>query len=202
VAGVVVEPGQLRGGGPCGTTGGSVSLHLVPVKWREACAFIDAVHRHHGPPHAYNFAVGVADSESLRAVAIAGRPVSRMLADGWTIEILRVASDGVVNGCSMLYGACWRAAKALGYRRAVTYIQDGETGASLKAAGWRKVADLPANPGWDRPSRPRAKLGTENVARERWEITTADYEPGRGLPRFPDGGSSVDRQLSLLGEAS
>jgi len=82
-----------------------------------------------------------------------------------------VATDGTPNACSMLYAACWRAAKALGYRRLVTYTQDGETGASLRAAGWHVIAARPPRPGWDRPSRPRHDLGTAHMPRTLWEAT-------------------------------
>ena len=39
--------------------------------------------------------------------------------------------EGVKNGCSMLYGAAWRAARALGYRRLGTYTLQTEPGTSL-----------------------------------------------------------------------
>jgi hypothetical protein len=147
-----------------------VSLALVPVTRDQAVEYIRRIHRHHGRPQGYRFAVGVARDGVLVGVATAGRPVARMLNDGHTIEITRVATDGTPNACSMLYGACWRAARAMGYRRAVTYIQDGEPGTSLRAAGWVKVADLKARPGWDTPSRRRDKTGSEQVPRQRWEI--------------------------------
>lgn len=75
------------------------------------------------------------------------------------------------NANSMLCAAAWRAAKALGYRRLITYTQEGESGASLRAAGWRIVAERPARPGWDMPSRPRKLRGTEDVARTLWEAS-------------------------------
>jgi hypothetical protein len=124
------------------------------------------------PPRGMKFAVGIADEESvLRAVAIAGRPVARLLDNGQTLEVTRVTTDGCPDACSMLYGACWRAAKALGYTRLVTYTQQGETGASLRAAGWRVLAERPAHPGWDRPSRPRDAKGTEHMPRTLWEAS-------------------------------
>lgn len=150
-------------------------IGLVPVSRDVALAFVDRVHRHHKRPPGYRFAVGAHDGHHLVAVGLAGRPVARALCDGWTVEVSRIASDGTPNACSALYGACWRAARALGYRRAVTYTQDGESGASLRAAGWRLVAELRPRAGWDTPSRPRQDRGTDGVRRYRWEITTADY---------------------------
>jgi hypothetical protein len=118
------------------------------------------------------FAVGAADAGGiLRAVAIAGRPVARLLDNGQTLEVTRVATDKTPDACSMLYGACARAAWALGYTRLVTYTQQGESGASLRAAGWRVVAERPPHPGWDRPSRPRSLKGTEHMPRTLWEAS-------------------------------
>jgi hypothetical protein len=150
-----------------------LTLHLVPVSFRDACRFTAMWHRHH-PPRGMKFAVGGADEGGvLRAVAIAGRPVARLLDNGQTLEVTRVASDGCRNAGSMLYGACARATFALGYTRLVTYTQDGESGVSLRAAGWRVVAERAAHPGWDRPSRPRAPGGTEGIPRTLWEAMGA-----------------------------
>ena len=146
------------------------ALHLAPVSQRDAKAFTAMWHRHHAPPRGMKFAVGAADEQGvLRAIAIAGRPVARFFDNGQTLEVTRVTSDGTGNAGSMLYGACWRAAKALGYTRLITYTQDGETGASLLAAGWRIVAERPAHSGWNRPSRPREPKGTEHMPRTLWE---------------------------------
>lgn len=145
-------------------------LHLVPVRSRQAAAFVREWHRHHRPPTGQIFAIGVADEDGiLRAVAIVGRPMARHLDDGFTLEVTRTCTDGARNANSLLYGAAWRATKALGYTRLITYTQAGESGASLRGAGWRVVAERPARPGWDRPSRPRATRGTEHVTRARWE---------------------------------
>lgn len=146
------------------------ALHLVPVSFADACAFVTEHHRHHRPPVGCKFCVGVAtDDRVLRGVAIVGRHVARHFDDGHTLEVTRSATDGTANANSALYGAAWRAAKALGYARLITYTQAGESGASLRAAGWRVVAQRRARPGWDRPSRPRTPLGTENVQRTLWE---------------------------------
>jgi hypothetical protein len=136
------------------------------VTFKFACAFVARVHRHHDKPQGHKFSLAVqTDTGAVVGVAIIGRPVARHFDDGLTVEVTRVATDGTPNACSALYAAAWRTARAAGYRRAITYTQHGESGASLRAAGWRKVADRPARAGWDAPSRPRATLGTENTAR-------------------------------------
>lgn len=47
--------------------------------------------------------------------AVCGRPVSRHYDNGLTCEINRLCTDGTYNACSMLYGACCRVAKEMGY---------------------------------------------------------------------------------------
>jgi hypothetical protein len=143
-----------------------MGLTLVPVTLAEAKAFIEVWHRHLKPPRGHKFSLGAADADDvLVAVAVVGRPVARGLDDGRTLEVTRMASDGTPNACSMLYAAAWRGAKVLGYRRLVTYTRADESGASLRAAGWRPVAALPPREGWHSPRRSRA----EGIARTRWE---------------------------------
>ena len=103
-------------------------IAIVPCTLREARAFVAAHHRHHGAPQGGLFAIGAAADETMVGVAIVGMPVARMLADGWTAEVTRLCTTGERNACSMLYGAAWRAARALGWRRLVTYTLPEEGG--------------------------------------------------------------------------
>ena len=133
-----------------------MSLVLIPISIKEANLLIKRWHRHHGPARHALFAVACAvegASEPCGA-AIVGPPAARMLDDGWTAEVRRCVTDGTQNACSMLYGASWRAAKALGYRRLVTYTLPAEGGGSLRAAGWTVIAESKGG-SWNRPSRPR-----------------------------------------------
>jgi len=148
-----------------------VSLRLVPVGWRDASAFVATWHRHHKAPPGHKFCLGVADDGVLVGVAIVGRPVARSFDDGQTLEVNRTATDGTPNANSMLYGAAWRAAKALGYRRLVAYTQAGETGVSLRAAGYRVIAERAPRSGWDTPSRPRDGHGHDRMPRTLWEAS-------------------------------
>lgn len=148
------------------------ALHLVPVRFKQATAFVNAHHRTHTAPRGMLFAVGVATEDGiLRGVAIVGRPVARMYDNGQTAEVTRTCTDGTPNTNSILYGACARAAWSLGYTRLITYTQTGESGTSLRAAGWRTLAQRPAHPGWDRPSRPRTTHGNEHIAHTLWEAS-------------------------------
>lgn len=150
-----------------------MSLHLVPVTFTQACEFVADWHRHNRPPVGHKFSIGVATDEGLLVgVATVGRPVARSYDDGLTLEVNRTATDGTPNANSMLYGAAWRAAKALGYQRLITYTQADETGASLRAAGWRVIAERSARKGWDATSRPRDNDGYLSSARTLWEATS------------------------------
>jgi len=149
-----------------------VSLDIVPVSFGDACRFVAEHHRHLAEPVGHKFSIGVADDNLLVGVAIVGRPVARSYDNGFTLEVTRTATDGTKNANSCLYGAAWRTAKALGYRRLITMTQDGEDGASLRAAGYRIVAERRPRKGWDTPSRPREVRGADNVRRYLWEAAS------------------------------
>jgi len=145
-------------------------MRIVPMRLAEANEAVRRWHRHHKPVVGYLFAVGVAD-DKLRGVAIVGRPVARRLDDGDTAEITRCATDGARNACSMLLGACRRAAKALGYQRVITYTLPEEGGASLRAAGFRWDGDAGASAKhWHtRPGRQAQPVGDDLVGGKwRW----------------------------------
>ncbi|WP_259454408.1 XF1762 family protein [Streptomyces ginkgonis] len=159
-------------------------LRVVPLTLADAADAVDRWHRHHRRPQGHRFSLGVLDEAGhLRGVAIVGRPVARSLDTGYTVEVTRLASDGTRNACSALYGAAWRTAAAMGFGRIITYTQDGESGASLRAVGWRQVAVLRPRTGWDTPSRRREDRGTDRVARILWEQSRVDARP---LPSLAD----------------
>lgn len=145
----------------------SQRLQIVPVRLREANALVKRLHRHHKPAAGCLFCIGVACQGEVVGVAIIGRPVSRHLDDGWTAEVVRVATDGTDNACSALYGAAWRAAKAMGYARIITYTLPSEGGASLRGAGWQVLAERAGGGKWSRESRPRLDEHPQQV-KIRW----------------------------------
>lgn len=152
-------------------------LTIVPLTWRKAVRFVESHHRtHDDAPAGSKFALGVVDEAGkLRGVALCGRPVARHLDDGMTLEVSRTATDGCPNACSALYGASWRVACAMGYRRMVTYTQDGESGASPRGAGMARVRDIPARGSWADSSVAyrylRDPIGAGGVGRTLWEKT-------------------------------
>lgn len=114
-----------------------MGLKVVPVTLGRAKEFIAVHHRHNKPPIGAAFCVGVEDdSGTLVGVAVAARPASRFQDDGVTLDVKRCCTDGTPNSISMLYGACRRAAKALGWHKLITYTLESEPGTSLKASGW------------------------------------------------------------------
>ncbi len=151
-------------------------LQLVPITLREAHAFVAAHHRHHRPDRGGKFAIGAArEAGPVIAVAVVGRPKARLAADTWTAEVTRVCStepaldNGHASGaCSFLYAACWRTARAMGFRRLITYLLDTEPGVTLIAAGWRCIGEAGGG-SWSREQRPRIDLHPTQ-GKIRWEV--------------------------------
>jgi hypothetical protein len=131
-----------------------VKLKHVRIGLDEANAFVAQYHRHHKPVIGHLFSIGAVAGEKIVGVAIVGRPVARMRDDGTTAEVTRLCTDGSRNACSFLYGACARAAFALGFKRIGTYILASEGGASLRASGWRLIGEAGGG-SWSRSDRPR-----------------------------------------------
>lgn len=111
-------------------------MKIIPITFKTACEFVNQNHRHHIASQGCKFCIGLDNEGELVGVAICGRPVSRRLDDGYTLEITRLCTNGIYNGCSKLYGVCVRIAKQMGYRKVITYILESENGASLKASNF------------------------------------------------------------------
>ena len=131
------------------------AMTVIPITLKTANEFVRRHHRHHNKVQGCKFCIGVIDeNETLRGVAIVGRPVSRHLDNGTTAEVTRLCTDGCRNACSFLYAACARIAKAMGYKKVITYILITENGTSLKAAGWQEKG-ICGGGNWNVKSRPR-----------------------------------------------
>lgn len=138
-----------------------MGLKAIPVSLKQANAYVDELHRHHNPVVRDKFRVGVELNGNLVGVAQVGRPVSRCLDDGQTLEVIRCCTDGTKNACSFLYSRCARIAEEMGYRKIVTYILASELGASLKASGWYCEEESAGGGSWNRPSREREQSITD-----------------------------------------
>ena len=144
-------------------------LSFAPCSLEEAQAFCEQHHRHARPPVGHKFSISAVRENRVVGVVTVGRPVARMLDDGWTLEVTRCTTDGTRNACSLLYRAAWRAVRAMGYRRLVTYTREGETGGSLKASGFEPTTLGKVGGSWDTVSRPRVNTNPRQ-ATLRWEI--------------------------------
>jgi hypothetical protein len=151
-------------------------LTLRPITLRGANDFVALFHRHNGRTarNGGRFAISVEADEMLVGVAIVGNPLSATFMDGFTAEVLRVCTspEAPKNVCSMLYGACWRAWRAMGGRRLVTYTLKTESGSSLRGAGWRVVAEAGTDKrGWSMKG-PRKWQPIYGQQKLRWEPTS------------------------------
>ena len=139
-----------------------VHLFAIPLELKEANSFVESLHRHHLPVYRDKFRFGCVDDEGkLHGVIQCARPVSRNLDDGKTIEVVRCCTDGMYNACSFLYSKAARICKEMGYKKIITYILQSESGASLKASGWRLEAENCGGGSWDRPSRRREVIDSQ-----------------------------------------
>lgn len=150
-------------------------LRTVPISLRAANAFVHDLHRHNKPCRGHKFSFAVSDGDVIVGVAICGRPVARGLDDGRTLEVSRTCTNGYLGANSKLYTAARVIAKAMGYRRLVTYTQGNEEGQSLKVAGFVQAAELDPRGSWAESTAGALKamrdpIGNGGVARKRWEI--------------------------------
>jgi len=167
------QTSQSEGGG----VNPAPALQLKPTTLRKANDFVAQHHRHNGRTsrNGGRWACSVEFGDQLVGVAIVGNPLSATYMDGYTAEILRVCTspDAPRGACSMLYAACWRAWKAMGGRRMITYTLTTETGASLRGAGWRITGETkPCAPGWrknDDCNESRTFQPVMALVKRRWE---------------------------------
>ena len=164
VTGEPDEHGRRKGKSPKGTQ-----------SWM--FAKVDEHHRHHPAPTGWKYGVAIYNGPVMVGVAIVGRPVARALqaAQPNTLEVTRVCTFGVSqlrqNASSKLYSTCAVQARAMGYRRLVTYtLHEVESGASLVASGWTATFTTPngRNRSWNCKTRPREDKAPTGP-KVRWE---------------------------------
>lgn len=149
-------------------------MTLLPMTIREANEFVENFHRHNAPVRGAKFAVAASSDAGLVDVAIVGRPVARMLDDGYTAELLRTCTrpEAPKGAVSFLASRAWRIWQAMGGRRMVTYTLQSESGASMRGAGWKLIGDVKntAN-GWARDGREREWQPIYGQQKFRWEVS-------------------------------
>lgn len=132
-------------------------------------------HRHNGRTQrdGGKFAIGLERDGLLTAVAIVGNPISATFMDGYTAEVTRLCCLDAKDAASMLYSACWRAWRAMGGKKLVTYTLKTEPGGSLKASGWTIVGETtPVKDGWRKKDHIKREWQPVMGQRKfRWEIS-------------------------------
>lgn len=160
-----------------------MSLRLRPwtVKRAHALAFVKATHRRLPNVQGAMWCVSVRDGADIVGVALVGWPSQEQTTDEMDhLRVLRVAvKEGHKNACSMLYGAAWRAARAMGATNMDTFTHLDEPGTSLRGAGWIEDG-LTKGGEHSRVSRPR-KATVDARPKRRW------WAPGS--EKAPDGRS-------------
>lgn len=136
-------------------------MRAVPMELKDAQNFINAHHRHHQASHRDKFRIAASDGKNIVGVIQVGRPISRALDDGHTLEVLRLCTTGEKDVCSFLYSRAARIAKEMGYTKIITYILESEPGTSLRASGWKLEADGVGGSDWNVPSRPREVVASQ-----------------------------------------
>lgn len=147
-------------------------LVLRPCTIRRAQKWAAQVHRKLPDLQGGMRAIRVEHDGEMVGVAVVGNP-ARRLAEQGVLGVLRVAVlEGHPNACSMLYGACSRAAKAMGATSLVTYTHQDEPGTSLRAAGWVH-GGLTRGGEWNRDDRPR-NISLFPEPKNRWRAPWSD----------------------------
>ena len=150
-------------------------MEVRQIRLAQANAFVLEHHRHHDVACGHKFSLAAYDGDRLCGVVICGRPSSRILDDGRTLEVSRLCTDGTRNACSFLYAAAARRAKQEGYDRIITYILQSENGASLRASGWTLDSEKCGKPSWDGP-RYRARHEQEQLTLFPKKTPPAEYK--------------------------
>lgn len=161
------------------------ALRLRPWTVKKALPFVRRVHRRLPRVQGALWAVSARLGASVIGCAVVGHPARELMEDDATLAVLRVAViEGHPNACSMLYGACARAARAMGADNLVTYTHLDEHGGSLKAAGWVQ-GGLTDGGEWDRDSRQRS-LAVDPLPKRRWWAPWSERARKPALPSRAD----------------
>ena len=149
-------------------------LKAAPITIKEANEIVEAQHRHNLPVHGAKFAIACTIDGEIQGCAIVDSPVSRFLDDGFTAEVVRccVFDDAPKGACSFLYACCWRAWRAMGGTKIITYTLQTESGASMRGAGWTVVHESAENKSTGWQTRENRKM--QDVSRQpkfRWEMS-------------------------------
>lgn len=163
-------------------------LRVRPISIAQANAYVEKYHRHHGKRVGVRFAIACYEGDELHGVAICANPVARKSDDGLTLEVARLCTDGTHNACSILYGACARVAKDMGFTKIQTFILESEPGTSLKACGWVCEGVAGESVNWENKKGKRVTKRTQYKQMEMFETKKPPEERKQRWARYFEGG--------------
>ena len=150
-----------------------MKLQPLPITLREANDFVEQYHRHSKRTQrdGGKFAIGATTGDQMVGVAIVGRPLARLLDDGYTSEVTRccVLENSPKGTGSFLYGRCWRIWQQMGGKKMITYTLQTESGSTLKGAGWKIIGET-SKGNWSREGRERDWQPIYGQLKFRWGI--------------------------------
>ena len=112
-----------------------MALRIVPLTLKQANEMVSQYHRHHAPAVGCRWSIGVELNGKLVGAAICGRPNARMTPQYSVLEVNRLVTDGTKNACSILYAACARIAREMGFEEIQTAILESEPGNFIASHG-------------------------------------------------------------------
>ena len=80
-------------------------MNLAPISNEDALRYFERYSQYRGP---FSFAICARDADTVHGVIA-------LVADGATFALGHIWTDGNAHVGSLLYGAAWRTAKAMGY---------------------------------------------------------------------------------------
>lgn len=117
------------------------------------------------------YLVGVAIVGPPRAFPVKGASADELPPPYARLEIVRVAvHEDNYNACSMLYGACSRVAKAMGCVDLLTYTEEDESGASLRASNYVLECNI-----YGQPKRYGSKRPGTEIRKRRWWAPWSEF---------------------------
>jgi len=152
-------------------------VRIVPITLKKANSYVKLWHRHCKPTNRNGgkFAIALEHVGEIIGVAIVGRPTARLLQHGnqpFPGELLRlaVAPDAPKGSGSKLYSRAKRIWQLMGGTVLHTYTLDRESGATMRAVGFRDDDAVRVKPGQaNRPSRPRDHQDVYDEPKLRWD---------------------------------
>ena len=144
--------------------------YIQKIELSAANEYVKRYHRHHDKVVGHKFSIGVYYKSVLVGVAICGRPVSRHLDSGKTLEINRLCTVGTKNAVSKLCSYVIKYAKLKGYEKVITYTLMSENGSSLMASNFILEKENAGGLSWDNKDDKKRKYKSKEL-KKRWGYT-------------------------------